>query len=129
MSTVLERLRDVSTGSLLRIEHGQRVIEGTLAQVTADGIVLKRGEVMEAIGASGIVAVRRRATYALTGALIGGIAGLLVGMFLAIKAAALTFGFIGANGIFIIAGALAVLGGLLGAALGAWVPRWKTIWP
>ena len=129
MNGVLGRLQYLSKGTELRVEHGRRTTHGKFVEVTTDALVVALGDVMERIAASEIVSVAKKVTYAWHGALAGGVIGLGIGFFVAVKALFLTVGFIGMTGSFVIAGIITLMAALFGAAVGAWIPRWKTIWP
>jgi hypothetical protein len=130
MTDVYTILRRVSTGTMLRVERVARGrAEGALREVLADAITLGNGEVQERITLLEIVSVWRRSSYALHGALIGALLGLGLGGSVAMKAFALIGAFLAIKALVIGVLIFGAVGALFGGALGAWLPRWKRVWP
>lgn len=130
MSDVFTTLRRISIGTLLRVERVARGrAEGALREVLADAITLENGDVQERLTLVEIVSVWRQASYALHGAIIGALLGLALGGTVATKAFALIGAFLAIKALVIAVLVFGAVGALFGGALGAWLPRWKRIWP
>ena len=130
MTDVYNTLRRISTGTQLRVQRiaGGRA-EGALREVLADAITLGNGDVRERVTLLDIVTVWRRGSFAMHGAIIGALIGLVIGGMVAMKAFVLVGAFLAIKALVIAVGICGVVGALFGGALGAWLPRWSRVWP
>ena len=128
MSDVLRVFQWMSIGTEVRIERVAGKAEGTLREKHSDGVTVGNGEVLERVTFLEMTRVWKKATFAMHGALVGTIAGLLFGGVVVAKGFALLAGFLVGKVLLIAVLVLAVLGALFGGALGAWVPRWVKVW-
>ena len=93
-----------------------------------DAVTIGNGEVLERVAFADMQRVWRRATFALPGAMLGSLAGLLVGGLVAMKVFSLLADFLAGKALLIGALIMAGLGALFGGAVGAWIPRWTRVW-
>jgi len=124
-----EALARLHPESMVRVEADGRRLEGRFDGLTSSGIRVAFDGTGESVDLSRLSAVWVRGRHTETGAIVGGAAGLGLGLFVGYVANALCetgdcgSAYLLAPALFIPAGAL------VGAAVGAAIPNWRRIIP
>lgn len=125
------RLAQVRTLSAIRVEtSGGARVSGRLVGVGGGTVRLVSDGDTAAVASDVVQRVWRRRRATVAGAVVGGAIGIGVGIFYGLLAAAVSetgdspAGYAAVGGLVVGAG-----GALVGAAVGAAIPRWSTIYP
>ena len=131
VASALARLKAGATLRLAARTGGAASVRGTLLGVQGDAVALQQGQQVTRLRLEQVTGVWVRGRHTKLGAILGGLAGLGAGLFLAaIVNSACEVDCTRVDKVYLVMGALgAGSGALPGALIGAAIPRWKRRFP